>query len=159
MPNRLLNGSAPFLLATFAMVFGSVDSAQAVSLAAQWEAPLRQANDQEVAAFMSHDVRGLSRLWAEDFLVTNPLNRVAVKEDVLAMVRDGSLSFKSYTRHIEQIRRYGVIAVIIGNEDVEWTGKMPLAGRPLSLRFTAVWIKSGPRWLEVARHANVIPKV
>jgi hypothetical protein len=108
---------------------------------------------------MKRDAGALSRLWADDFLVTNPLNKVATKAEVLAMVRGGTLSFKSYERHIEHIRRYGNTAVIIGNEEVEWAGKMPLAGRELPLRFTAVWFHTRGHWLQVARHANVVPKI
>ena len=124
-----------------------------------WATDLRHANDQEVAAFMARDTQSLSRLWADDFMVTNPLNKVATKAEVLSMVRDGMLSFKSYQRNIEHIRQYGDIAVIIGNENVEWAGKMPLAGRVLPLRFSAVWLHTRGHWLQVARHANVVPKL
>lgn len=126
---------------------------------ANWEMEIRKANDQEVAAFLSGNEVALSRLWASDFLVTNPLNKVASKTEVLAMVQNGMLSFKSYARHIETVRRYGDVVVVVGHEEVEWAGKMPLAGRLLPLRFTAVWHRSGTYWLQVARHANVVPTI
>ena len=124
-----------------------------------WETEIRKANDQEVASFLSGNEEALSRLWASDFLVTNPLNKVASKAQVLAMVHNGMLSFKSYARQIETVRRYGEVVVVVGHEDVEWAGKMPLAGRLLPLRFTAVWHYSGTHWLQVARHANVVPTI
>ena len=118
---------------------------------------LQSANDQEVAAFMATDPVGLAALWSNDFLVTNPLNQVATKAQVLGMVKQGMLSFKSYNRRIEHVQRYGNLAIVIGSETVEWSGKMPLAGRPRGLRFTAVWRLSKRGWQEVARHANLVP--
>jgi hypothetical protein len=156
---RGLKSALLLLPAALAIVIGSTGVARGTRAPVNWETDLRNANDQEVAAFMARDDGALSRLWADDFLVTNPLNKVATKAEVLAMVRDGMLSFKSYQRHIEHIRRYGDTAVIIGNENVEWAGKMPLAGRVLPLRFTAVWLHTGRHWLQVARHANVVPKM
>lgn len=122
------------------------------------DASLRAANQAEVAAFLKTDAAALGRLWSPDFLVTNPLNEVATKEAVLGMVKGGMLSFKSYERRIEYIRHYGSLAVVIGAETLEWTGQMPLAGRPRNLRFTALWRFSGGRWAELVRHANVVPE-
>lgn len=118
---------------------------------------LQAANDREVAAFMATDRAALAALWSNDFLVTNPLNQVATKEQVLGMVDQGMLSFKSYNRRIEHVQRYREFAIVIGSETVEWSGKMPLAGRPRDLRFTAVWRMSKRGWQEVARHANILP--
>ncbi|GAC1581632.1 MAG: hypothetical protein NVS3B5_15760 [Sphingomicrobium sp.] len=145
--------------AAFAFVIGIPGAAEVTSAPIKWETDLRNANDKEVAAFMVGDLKALSGLWSDDFLVTNPLNKVATKAEVLSMVRGGMLSFKSYQRHIEYIHRYGETAVVIGNENVEWAGKMPLAGHLLPLRFTAVWLHTGKHWLQVARHANVVPKI
>jgi len=118
---------------------------------------LRQANAREVSAFMATDPVALAQLWSDDFLVTNPLNQVATKSQVLAMVKDGMLSFKSYGRTIEYIEHYGDIAIVIGSEAVEWSGKMPLAGKVLPLRYTAIWQHGKGGWQEVARHANIVP--
>ncbi len=121
------------------------------------DAELRRANQREVAAFMATDPVALERLWSKDFVVTNPLNKFATAPQVLAMVKGGTLSFKSYERTIEYIHHYGNIAVVIGAEKVEWAGKMPLAGKLLPLRFTAVWLSTPSGWQEVARHANLAP--
>lgn len=157
MANRRATISGLLITLALSLASGSEAFAQAHQRAsANWESEVRKANDQEVAAFLSGNEEALSRLWASDFVVTNPLNKVASKAEVLAMVHDGMLSFKSYARHIETIRRYGNVVVVVGHEDVEWAGKMPLAGRLIPLRFTAVWHHSGSHWLQVARHANVV---
>jgi len=138
------------------LVIGTPATASNVSI--RPDASLRAANDEEVAAFLKTDAAALGRLWSADFLVTNPLNQVATKEEVLGMVKDGTLSFKSYDRRIEYIRHYGSLAVVIGSETVEWTGRMPLAGRPRNLRFTALWRVTDTHWMELIRHANIVPQ-
>ena len=74
---------------------------------------------------------------SDDFLVTKPLNQVTTKSRVLAMVKDGMLSFKSYDRKIEYIEKYGDIAVVIGREAVEWSH--PVGPAPDSLDVCAGW--------------------
>lgn len=158
MLNRGSKNAFLLLLAVLAIMVANPVIAGKTGAALTAENDLRNANDQEVAAFMARDAEALSQLWSDEFLVTNPLNKVASKAEVLAMVRNGMLWFKSYQRHIEHIRQYENTAVIIGNEDVEWAGKMPLAGRVLFLRFTAVWFHKEGHWVQIARHANVVPK-
>ena len=121
------------------------------------EQAVRRANDQEVQAFLRKDVATLDSLWAADFVVSNPLDKVASKQQVLAMVRTDTLAFHSYDRQIELVRAYGDMVLVMGSEQVVWAGKMPLAGRPSLLRFTALWMPMSGRWVEVARHANVVP--
>jgi hypothetical protein len=121
------------------------------------EAALRAANASEVKDFLTADDKALAGLWADSFVVTNPLNRFVTKAQVLALVSSGALRFSAYDRTIEYVRAYGDIAVVAGAETVRWSGAMPLAGKVSHLRFTAVWRFAGGRWLEVARHANIVP--
>ncbi len=141
---------------TVALCGASAASAQSKTSGSLGDAKLRDANAREVAAFLSTDAAGLAQLWSDDFVVTNPLNKVVTKLQVLAMVTGGMLSFKSYDRKIEQILHHGNMAIVIGSENVEWSGKMPLAGKLLPLRYTAIWLNTGAKWQEVARHANVV---
>ena len=145
-----------FVAVAIAVCGASAASAQSKINGGLGDAQLRAANAREVAAFLATDAPGLARLWSDDFIVTNPLNHVANKSQVLAMVKGGMLSFKSYDRQIEHILHYGNIAIVIGSENVEWSGKMPLAGKLLPLRYTAIWLDTGGKWQEVARHANVV---
>lgn len=120
------------------------------------EREVRRASDNEVAALIASDVEALSQIWSDDFVVTNPLNQLVSKRQVLALVESDTLAFRSYERRIEYFHAYGGLVVIAGREVVVWAGKMPLAGKPSSLRFTAVWRETGGQWQEVARHANLI---
>jgi hypothetical protein len=119
---------------------------------------LRRLNAEEVEAFLHKDPGTMARLWSDDFVVTNPLNKFVNKQQVLGMVASGFLVITSYDRQIEYLRVYGETAIVAGSETVLWGGKMPYAGKTEHLRFTGIWMKQGGRWQQVARHANIVPQ-
>ncbi|MDP9161908.1 MAG: nuclear transport factor 2 family protein [Acidobacteriota bacterium] len=121
------------------------------------EQDIRRLNLEESEAFLHKDPKTLANLWSDDFVVTNPLNKFVTKQQVLGMVESGFLIITSYDRQIEYVRVYGETAIVAGSEQVVWGGKMPNAGKTEHLRFTGIWMKQGGRWLEVARHANIVP--
>ena len=110
----------------------------------------------EVQAFLANDPATLARLWSDEFVVTNPFNQFVTKQQVLALVTSGVLAFTSYERHLEYAHAYGDVVIVAGSETVVWAGKIPLAGQPSRLRYTAVWARHGNEWQEVARHANIV---
>jgi uncharacterized protein (TIGR02246 family) len=122
------------------------------------EAAIRALNRDEVDAFLQKNPDAMVNLWSDDFVVTNPLNRFANKQQVLEMMRSGFLVITSYDRQIEYLRFYGETAILAGSETVAWGGRMPNAGKTEHLRFTAIWMKQAGHWQEVARHANVVPQ-
>lgn len=138
--------------------FYAVGQSSPKSAAQQAEQQVRQASDEEVQAFVHNDPKAMERLWSDDFVVTNPLNKFVTKKDVLGMVQSGFLVITSYDRRIEYARVYGNTVILAGPETVVWGGKMPNAGKTEHLRFTAVWMKQHGRWQEVARHANIVPQ-
>ena len=139
-----------FLVGASASAQGNPASAQRV------EKEVRQASADEVRALLAGDVKTLTRLWADDFIVTNPLNQLANRPQVLAMMTSGVLAFRSYDRQIEYLHAYGDVILVAGAETVVWAGAMPLAAKVSSLRFTALWMRRSGRWQEVARHANIV---
>jgi ketosteroid isomerase-like protein len=143
---------AAVLLAA-SLVAGAARAASAPDV----DAEIRAVNAAEVRDFLTADAPALASLWADTFVVTNPLNRFVAKADVLGMVGSGMLRFSAYERSIEYVRAYGDIAVVAGAETVGWAGRMPLAGKSSHLRFTAVWRRTGDGWQEIARHANIVP--
>lgn len=120
------------------------------------ETQVRRVSDAEVHAFLQRDGAALRQLWSDDLIVTNPLNRLATKTQVLDMMNSGFLVITSYDRTIEYLRVVGEMAIVAGSENVTWGGTMPMAGKSEHLRFTAVWMIEGGQWREVARHANVV---
>lgn len=121
------------------------------------EEEVRRLSDEEVQAFLDKEPKTMARLWSDDLVVTNPLNKFVNKQDVLGMMQSGFLVITSYDRQIEYARVYGDTVILAGSETVVWGGKMPTAGKSEQLRFTAIWMKQQGRWQEVARHANIVP--
>jgi uncharacterized protein (TIGR02246 family) len=124
----------------------------------QTEEEVRRMNAEEVEAFLHNDPKTMARLWSDDFVVTNPLNKFVNKQQVLRMVESGFLVISSYDRQIEYVRVYGDMVIVAGSETVVWGGKMPNAGKTEHLRFTGIWMKQDGRWQQVARHANIVPQ-
>lgn len=124
----------------------------------QAEQQVRQASDEEVQAFLHNDAKSMARLWSDDLVVTNPLNKFVTKQQVLGMMQSGFLVITSYERRIEYAHVFGDIVILAGSETVVWGGKMPNAGKTEQLRFTAIWMKQQGRFQEIARHANIVPQ-
>jgi ketosteroid isomerase-like protein len=122
------------------------------------ESEVRRLSAEEVQAFLKNDPKTMARLWSDDFVVTNPLNQLVTKPQVLGMVEKGVLVITSFDRQIDYAKVYGDTVILAGRETVLWGGKMPNVGRTEQLRFTAVWMKQQDRWQQVARHANVVPE-
>jgi ketosteroid isomerase-like protein len=121
------------------------------------EEEVRKLNADEGQAFLDRDPKALERLWSDDLVVTNPLNKFVNKQQVLGMVESGFLVIASYDRRIEYLHVYGDTVIVAGSETVLWGGKMPNAGKTEHLRFTGIWMKQRGRWQEIARHANIVP--
>src|SRR5262245_59214483 len=64
------------------------------------EQAVRASSAQEVDAFLRRDRQRLASLWSADFVVTNPLNRLVDKTEVLAMIDSGFLIITEYERRI-----------------------------------------------------------
>jgi uncharacterized protein (TIGR02246 family) len=123
----------------------------------QVEAEIRRLLEDGRKAFLRADVDAIARVYADDFVVTNPFNKFLTQKQVLEMVRGGTLAFKEFTREVQYVRQYGEDTVIAaGEERGIWGGKLPTAGQPLHLRFTAVFRKRDGRWQIVARHASMV---
>jgi len=133
------------------------DATTPTQQAASAEDAVRQANAEEIQAFLHNDPKAMARLWSDEFVVTNPLNKFINKSQVLDMVQSGFLAFTSYDRHIDYVHVDGDFAVVAGLETLTWGGKNPNAGKTQQLRFTAVWKKQQGQWQEIARHASVVP--
>lgn len=112
---------------------------------------------EEVQDFLKRDTKAIAELWSDDLAITNPLNRLVGKKQVLGMMESAFLVIRSYERRAEYVRVYGDMVVLAGSETVTWGGRMPNAGKTEQLRFTAIWMKQGRRWQEIVRHANIVP--
>lgn len=118
------------LLAAMASTLTVCAFCQSPQVLSSPEQEVRRLSADEVNAFLHNDPAALERIWSDDFVVTNPLNRMATKKQVLNMVHSGFLVITSYDREIEYLHVYGNTTVIVaGPETVVWGGKMPNARR------------------------------
>jgi len=150
----VLLASLTGVAALFASAQASTDATEEDKRA---EEEVRRLNVEENQAFLHKDPKTLARLWSDDLVVTNPLNKFVSKQQVLGMVESGFLVITSFDRQIEYIRVYGDTVIVAGSETVVWGGRMPNAGKTEHLRFTGIWMKQRGRWQEVSRHANIVP--
>jgi uncharacterized protein (TIGR02246 family) len=121
------------------------------------EQSIRKLEREESAAVLRSDVAALEQLWAEDFTVNNPQNRISQgRQDVLQLVRSGLIKYSSFVREIEAVRIHGNTVVVMGTEQVIPVGNVPKAGETVRRRYTNVWINKDGKWLLTARHANAI---
>jgi ketosteroid isomerase-like protein len=151
----------PVTLAVLLILTPAFDFVQAAATATQKdkhaEEEIRRLNGEELDAFLHKDPQAMDRLWSDDFVVTNPLNKFVTKQQVLGMVESGFLLITSFDREIEYLRVYRDIVIVAGGETVVWGGKMANAGKTEKLRFTAVWMKQAGRWQQIARYSNIVP--
>ena len=123
---------------------------------ASWEQEIRAAEQRHVAAFAANDAAAIEALFTEDFLVNSPRYDVLNKTQLMDLVRSGGLNASSFSQTIEQIRRYGDVAVVMGADRIVFSAPNPAAGRTINRRFTDLWRFDGRTWRFVARHANPI---
>ena len=66
---------------------GTTNTATAENAAGEDE--IRRLNKDEVQAFVHNDPKEMARVWSDDLVVTNPLNKLVNKQQILGMVTSG----------------------------------------------------------------------
>ena len=115
---------------------------------------IRRLEDQERTAEMNQDTALLFRLWSPDYVVNNAGNFVLNAAQLKTYIRQGGIDAGSFTRNIERITFIKDIAVVMGAETVAAKNKSDNAGKPITRRFTNIWIKSDTSWQLSARQAS-----
>jgi hypothetical protein len=119
------------------------------------ETEIRNLEENERLAMLKHDTTLLKKMWAEDFTINAPFNRVLQnRQELMEMVSKGTIKFTSFSRNIEQVVVKKDIAVTMGSEEVVFTGNVPDAGQAIKRRFTNIWIRQNGVWQLTFRHAN-----
>lgn len=137
--------------------FAACSSARVAQVSeATWEQEVRAAEERHRRAFLANDVVVLDELFAEDFVVNSPLNRVVDRQQLLDLVRAGRLTLSAFEQRIETVRRYGDVAVVMGADAATFAAPAPNAGTTQNRRFTDLWRFDGRRWLFTARQASIV---
>jgi Domain of unknown function (DUF4440) len=145
-------------LALLGLGLGFWHSSSGLSRGDPWEQEVRAAETRHVKAFLSNNSATLDSMIADDFVVNSPQNRLVEKKELLGMVKRGILSLSGFEQKIEGIRRFGDVAVVMGEDQVTFGQPSPMAGQTQKRRFTDIWQLRGKDWSFVARQATVVPK-
>ncbi|GAC1602279.1 MAG: hypothetical protein NVS3B25_30560 [Hymenobacter sp.] len=121
----------------------------------QVETEIRSLEAKEVQALLQQDTAVLKILWASDYMVNAPFGRV-VRGHQLDSVKADKRRYSLFKREVEHVLVKGDIAISMGNETIEFTGKNIEAGKITKRRYTNVWLKRNGAWKLNARHANKI---
>jgi hypothetical protein len=117
------------------------------------ENEIRTLEKAESEAVLAHDTTKLESIWADDFTVNTPYNRVGTG------TKGGPihLYYERLDRNIEKLSVYSDrLVMTMGNEVIKRKPPMTLAGQTLTRRFTHVWMKRNGKWQLAIRHANFI---
>ncbi|MFL5449872.1 MAG: nuclear transport factor 2 family protein [Gemmatimonadales bacterium] len=121
------------------------------------ETLIRRLDGAEAHGLLHRDSTALRRLWARDFTVNNPRNSITRGSDeVVALIRDGTIDYSSFSRDVETILFHGNTVIVMGAETVTPVNNAPFAGQALRRRFTHFWMRRDGEWRLTARHANVL---
>lgn len=121
------------------------------------EGEIRALEQKEHQAMLHGDAATLKQIWAPDFMVNAPFNRVTLSaQEVVDLVKAGVIKYSSFTRTIEQVMIKPGMVITMGSEAVVPVGNAPKAGQTINRRYTNIWMKEQGSWRLVARHANEI---
>ena len=121
------------------------------------EQVIRRLDAAEALGLLHRDSTALRLLWAPDFTVNNPRNTITRgSEEVIALIRNGTIDYSTFDRAIESILFHGNTAIVMGSETITPVNRAPFAGRTVHRRFTHFWMRRDGEWRLTARHANVV---
>ncbi|WP_447765538.1 nuclear transport factor 2 family protein [Sphingopyxis panaciterrae] len=88
---------------------------------------------------MAHDTDGVRSMWAEDFAVNSPDNRVLTREQVIEVMEHDFLDYKDFRKHITFVGEKPEVTVIMGYDTM-----VPLKGPVAGKQVTRPSLVSGP---------------
>jgi hypothetical protein len=118
------------------------------------EKEIRKLEQDQVNYLLQDNVDAMQKHWDPKCMVNNPFNKIVKISE--GPIRQGSLTYSSFVRNVEQVLIHGTTVVVMGTETVVPKGISPDAGQTIRRRFTNVWMKKANRWLMIGRHANMV---
>jgi hypothetical protein len=109
------------------------------------------------AAMQSVDIEAVKKIFASDLVVNAPHNGVVHRDNVLARLSGGQISYEPGSeRKIDFAGVRGGSVVIMGEEIVRPIGDAPHAGKIIRRRFTDIWTEMEGSWRLAVRQATII---
>ena len=107
-------------------------------------------------AMQNLDLSAVENFFASDLVVHAPINAVVERDNVLARLRSGRISYEpDAERKIEFAGVRGECVIIMGEEIVRPVGDAPNAGKTIRRRFTDVWSENSGTWQLAVRQATI----
>src|ERR1700704_1755318 len=111
----------------------------------QVEIEIRNLEAKEVRALLQQDTATLKTLWAPDYMVNAPFNRIVLGHQ-LDSVKADTRHYALFKREVEQVLVKKDVAISMGNETIEFIGNNPEAGKVTKRRYTNIWLKENGLW-------------
>ena len=110
-------------------------------------------------AILNGDTNTLKQIWAPEFLVNTPGNKVTgTRDSILLIQKAGKIDYSTYEKVIERMQFQENIVITMGYETIISKNDTPAAkaGQVYKRRFTNIWMKKNGKWQLIARHASII---
>ena len=120
------------------------------------EMEILKLEDAQREAFQKKDTTTLLKLFAPNFVVNAPTNKITTLKELMRLMRQGAVDMEDFERITEKVTFNNNIAIAMGNETLHPTGKMPNAGKTVKRRYTNIWMKNEGGWQLVARQSSII---
>ncbi len=115
--------------------------------------------DEELrAAAHAGDSVTVDRLYAPEFVLNSPGNRIQSRAEKLEVIRERKARQTNYERVIEAAYLAGEVVVLMGRERLVWEGTgTNRDGRLTRRRFTTAWRRVDGGWKQFLRQAATLP--
>jgi len=120
------------------------------------EKEIRQKEEQRVSALLTEDTAALLKIYSPNYAVNRPIGILSTRDKSIERIVADSLSFISYKFEMEKLIIKNGLAITMGNETVQPTGKNRDAGKTLKRRYTHIWAQENGNWVLIVRHANIL---
>ena len=108
------------------------------------------ANDEACGkAIRIMDFATLATYWSPDMHVNSPGNNILSRDQVFQAMRENKLKYSGGKTTPELFYVVNDTAVEMGYEVVVMANG-PMAGKPMTRRFTDVWQRTGDKWVQIA---------
>lgn len=106
------------------------------------------------SSLVHHDTAALKRLYADDFVYTNPEGKLLTRQEQITSIAVSEMKWETGRSKDVKVKIYGDMAVMTGN----FSAKGNYRGNPLTIqeRYTAVWIRKDTSWQMVAEQGNIV---
>ncbi len=118
------------------------------------ESELIRLNNLYDSAIVHEDITTLKRLYAKDYVYTNPEGKLLTKDEQTTSISSSEIKWHEGKSTEVRVKVYGKMAIVTGL----FVARGDYRGNPLNIneRYTSVWMKGDTSWQLIAEQGNVI---